>query len=178
VLTIPKEAIPSANIPYYIVSVVYAGADPATIEEQVVNKLEQRFKSISLIKNVKSTSSANMGIISLEFYPTKSDVSATNDIKAAIDQVYPTLPSDVKVPTLKKVDISNTPIYTFSVAAHYPPEMIYDKVKALEDKIKSVPGVGEVTVIGKPTKEIKINFDADKIAALDLDISIIVSTLK
>ncbi|PJA47889.1 MAG: hypothetical protein CO170_04460 [candidate division SR1 bacterium CG_4_9_14_3_um_filter_40_9] len=178
VFTIPKEATPSANIPYYIVSVVYAGADPATIEEQVVNKLEQRFKSISLIKNVKSTSSANMGIISLEFYPNKKDVDATNDIKAAIDQVYPTLPSDVKVPTLKKVDISNTPIYTFSVAAHYPTEMIYDKVKALEDKIKSTPGVGEVTVIGKPTKEIKINFDADKIAALDLDISMVVAQLK
>jgi multidrug efflux pump subunit AcrB len=177
-MSIPKEATPSVNIPYYIVSVVYPGADPATIEEQAVNKLEQRFKSISLIKKVTSTSASNMGIISLEFYPTKSDINATNDIKAAIDQVYPTLPSDVKVPSLKKVDISDTPIYTFSVAAHYPPAVIYDKVRALEDKIKSVPGVGEVTVIGKPIQEIKINFDADKIAALDLDISMIVGMLK
>jgi len=157
---------------------VYAGADPATVEEQVVNKLEQRFKSISLVKNIQSTSSANMGIVSLEFYPNKKDVDATNDIKAAIDQVYPTLPSDVRVPSLKKVDISNMAIYTFSVAAHYPPAVIYDKVKTLENKIKSIPGVGEVTVIGKPTKEIKINFDADKISALDLDISMIVAMLK
>lgn len=178
VSTIPKEAMPSVNIPYYIVSVVYPGADPATIEEQVVNKLEQRFKSISLIKKVTSTSASNMGIISLEFYPNKSDINATNDIKAAIDQVYPSLPTDVKVPSLKKIDISNTPIYTFSVAAHYPPEVIYDKARLLEDKIKSVPWVGEVTVIWKPTKEIKINFDADEIAALDLDISMIVWVLK
>jgi multidrug efflux pump subunit AcrB len=52
----------------------------------------------------------------MEFYESKSDVSATNDIKSAIDQVYPTLPSDVKYPVLKKVDVNDTPIYTFSVA--------------------------------------------------------------
>lgn len=178
VLSIPKEATPSINIPNYIISVVYPGADPATIEEQVVNKLEQKFKSITLVKKVTSTSSANMGMISVEFYPTKSDVNATNDIKAAIDQIYPTLPSDVKVPSLKKIDISNAPVYTFSVAAHYPPAVIYDKVKTLEDKIKSIPGVGEVTVIGKPTQEMKINFDAEKISALDLDISMIIGILK
>jgi multidrug efflux pump subunit AcrB len=121
------------------VSAVYLGADPATVEEQVINKLEQRFKSISLVKQITSTSSANVGIVSLEFYPSKKDVDATNDIKAAIDQVYPTLPSDVRVPSLKKVDISNAAIYTFSVAAHYPPAMIYDKVKTLENKLKAIP---------------------------------------
>lgn len=178
VISIPKEAEPSINIPNYIVSAIYPGADPATIEEQVVNKLEQKFKSISLLKKVSSTSSANVGIIVLEFYPSKSDVNATNDIKAAIDQVYPTLPSDVKVPSLKKVDISNAPVYTFSVAAHYPTSVIYDKVKVLEEKIKSIQGIWEVTVIGKPTQEIKINFDADKIAALELDISAIIGILK
>ncbi len=78
-------------------------------------------------------------MIVLEFYPSKSDVNATNDIKAAIDQIYPTLPSDVKMPSLKKVDISNAPVYTFSIAAHYPTSVIYDKVKILEEKIKSIP---------------------------------------
>lgn len=138
VVNIPKEAEPSINIPNYIVSTVYPGADPATIEEQVVNKLEQKFKSISLLKKVTSTSSANVGVIVLEFYPSKSDVNATNDIKAAIDQVYPTLPSDVKTPSLKKVDISNAPVYTFSIAAHYPTSVIYEKAKILEDKLKSI----------------------------------------
>ena len=178
VISIPKEAEPSINIPNYIVSAVYPGADPATIEEQVVNKLEQKFKSISLLKKVTSTSSANIGMIVLEFYPSKSDVNATNDIKAAIDQIYPTLPSDVKMPSLKKVDISNAPVYTFSIAAHYPTSVIYDKVKILEEKIKSIPWIGEVTVIGKPTQEIKINFDAEKISALELDISAIIGILK
>lgn len=178
VINIPKEAEPSINIPNYIISTVYPGADPATIEEQVVNKLEQKFKSISLLKKITSTSSANIWVIVLEFYPSKSDVNATNDIKAAIDQVYPTLPSDVKTPSLKKVDISNAPVYTFSIAAHYPPSVIYEKAKALEEKIKSIQWIGEVTVIWKPTQEIRINFDAEKIWALELDISSIIGILK
>jgi multidrug efflux pump subunit AcrB len=52
----------------------------------------------------------------VEFEKSKSDVDATNDLKSVIDQVYPTLPSDVKYPTLKKIAINDTPVYSFSVA--------------------------------------------------------------
>jgi len=51
----------------------------------------------------------------VEFLKEKKDVDAVNDIKSAIDQVYPTLPSDVKYPTFKRVDIADSPIYTFAI---------------------------------------------------------------
>jgi len=44
IFTIPKEAQPSINIPYYYVSVAYVGADPASIEQQVIIPLEQKIK--------------------------------------------------------------------------------------------------------------------------------------
>jgi multidrug efflux pump subunit AcrB len=75
----------------------------------------------------------------VEFEKSKSDVDATNDLKSVIDQVYPSLPSDVKYPTLKKININDSPVYSFSVAGSLPTQVMYDKLKPLEDQIKSIP---------------------------------------
>jgi multidrug efflux pump len=161
--TIPKEAQPSINIPYYYISSLYVGADPSSIEEQIVIPLEQRLKSLSAVKNITASSYYNFGTILVEFDKTKSDIDATNDIKAVIDEVAPTLPSDVNTPVLKKIDITDSPVYSFSIVGSIPTQVLYDEVSSLEATLKSVPGVSDVSIIGKPTKEIQIVFDAQKL---------------
>ncbi len=178
IFTIPKEAQPSINIPYYYISFSYLGADPASIEEQVVIPLEQKIKSITAVKHVTSSCYYNFGTIMIEFDVSKSDVDATNDLKSVIDQVYPTLPSDVKYPTFKKIDINDSPVYSFSVAGDIPTQVMYQQLKILEDQIQSVPWVSDVSIIGKPIQEIKIAFDAKKLALLELDFSLAVNQLK
>ena len=176
--TIPKEAQPSINIPYYFISFSYLGADPSSIEEQITIPLEQRLKSLSAVKNITASSYYNFGTILVEFDKSKSDIDATNDIKAVIDQIAPTLPSDVKAPVLKKVDITDSPVYSFSIVGSTPTQVLYDQVKSLEDSIKSIAGVSDVSIIGKPTKEIQIVFDVQKLWALNLDFSMIVGQLR
>jgi multidrug efflux pump subunit AcrB len=55
-----------------------------------------------------------------------------------MDQVYSSLPSDVKYPTVRKIDINDYPAYIFSVASKQSLETLYPIVKPLEDSIKSV----------------------------------------
>lgn len=178
IFTIPKEAQPSVNIPYYYISFTYLWADPSSIEEQVVIPLEQRIKSVTAVKKITSSCYYNFGTVMVEFEKSKSDVDATNDLKSVIDQVYPSLPSDVKYPTLKKININDSPVYSFSVAGSLPTQVMYDKLKPLEDQIKSIPWVSDVAIIGKPIKEVKLTFDEQKLALLDLDFSLIVNQLK
>ena len=178
IFTIPKEAQPSVNIPYYYVTFSYLGADPSSIEEQVVIPLEQKIKSITNIDKITSSCYYNFGTILIQFNSSKSDVDATNDLKSAVDQVYPTLPSDVKYPTVKKIAINDTPVYSFSVAWLLPTQVMYQKLKSLEDQIKSVAWVSDVNIIGKPIQEVKLTFDAQKLAVLDMDFSMIVNQLK
>ncbi len=176
--TIPKEATPSVNVPYYSVVTLYPGADPKTIDEQVTDKLEKKLKTISLVKKITSSSSYNVSAITVEFYTDKKDVDAVNDIKAAIDQTISSLPADVKTPTARKVDITGLPIYQFAIAGGYSSEILYQKAQELEDDIKTVPGVADVTVAGNPSKEIKINFHLDTIQLMDLDLGTIVNQLR
>ncbi|MBP6910013.1 efflux RND transporter permease subunit [Patescibacteria group bacterium] len=176
--TIPKEASPSVNVPFYSVLTIYPGADPKTVDEQVTDKLEKKLKTISLVKKITSSSSYNISSITIEFYTNKKDVDAVNDIKAAIDQTMGSLPSDVRTPTSRKVDITGLPIYQFAIAGPYPSDILYEKAKMLEDEIKTVPGVADVTVAGNPTKEIKVNFHLDTIQSMDMDLGMIVAQLR
>jgi len=57
--TIPKEAQPQINIPYYYISFSYLGADPASIEEQIAIPLEQKIKSITHVDKITSSCYAN-----------------------------------------------------------------------------------------------------------------------
>ena len=114
------------------------GADPSSIEEQVIIPLEQKIKSITNIDKITSSCYYNFGTILVQFTTAKTDVDATNDLKAAIDQVYPTLPSDVNYPSVKKISVTDTPVYSFSVAGNIPTQVMYTKLKSLEDQIKSV----------------------------------------
>lgn len=114
----------------------------------------------------------------VQFTTAKSDIDANNDLKVAIDQVYPTFPSDVDYPMVKKVSVDDTPVYSFSVAGDVPIQVMYNALEDLEDQIQSVAGVSDVNVIGKPIKEVKVTFDAQKLALLDMDFSLAVAQLK
>jgi len=104
----------------------------------VIIPLEQKIKSITNIDKITSTCYYNFGTILVQFTTAKSDVDAAKDLKDAIDQVYPTLPTDANYPTVKKVSVSDTPVYSFSVAGNVPTQVMYNTLKGLEDQIKSV----------------------------------------
>ena len=176
--TIPKEAQPQVNIPYYYISFSYLGADPSSIEEQIAIPLEQKIKSITHVDKITSSCYYNYWTILVQFTTAKSDIDANNDLKVAIDQVYPTFPSDVDYPMVKKVSVDDTPVYSFSVAGDVPIQVMYNALEDLEDQIQSVAGVSDVNVIGKPIKEVKVTFDAQKLALLDMDFSLAVAQLK
>ena len=64
------------------------------------------------------------------------------------------------------------------MAGPYSSEILHQKTKQLEEEIKTVQGVSDVTVAGSPTQEIRIQFDFDTIQMLDLDLSVVIAQLR
>ena len=157
--TFPKEASPAVNVPFFTVSIVYPWADPETIEKQVVEKLENNLSSVTQVKEVKSISAYNIWVISIEFDRSKDIWEAYSDLNSAIDKTRWDLPEEVKEPVLKRVDMSDSPIYTFSITWPNLPSVLYDKLRDLEDKLQATPWVSEVDVIWSYTPQIKIKFE-------------------
>ncbi len=176
--TFPKESSPAINVPFFTLSVVYPWADPATVEKQVVEKIESDLSSISWVKEIKSISAYNVGVISIEFNRDKNISEAYSDINSAVDKAKANFSNEVKEPILKRVDVTDAPIYTFSIVGAYLPNVLYDKIESLEDKLQATTWVSEVNVIWSYTPGIKIKFDYNKLLDYKLNLSYAISQIE
>ena len=176
--TFPKEASPAINVPFFTVTVIYPWADPETIEKQVVEKLENNMSSIAKLKEVNSVSAYNVWVISLEFDRDKNISEAYSDINSAIDKTRSSFSDNVKEPIVKRVDVTDQPIYTFSVVWPYLSSVLYDKIRTLEDKIQATKWVSEVDVVGSYIPWVKVKFDYDKLLKKKINFSYAINQIQ
>ncbi len=176
--TFPKEASPAIEVPFFTISVVYPWADPYTIEKQVIEKLENNLSSVTQVKHVNSTSAYNVWVISVEFDRDKDISEAYSDLNSAIDKTRWNFPNEVREPVIKRVDVTDKPIYTFSVVWPYLPSVLYEKIKSLEDKIQSTPWVSEVDVVWSYIPWVKIKFDYERMLENKLNFSYAINEIQ
>ncbi len=176
--TFPKESSPAIDVPFFTVTIIYPWADPETIEKQVVEKLENNLNSVTKLKEVKSVSAYNVWVLSIEFDRDKNISEAYSDLNSAIDKTKWDFPDEVKEPVVKRVDVTDAPIYTFSVVWPYIPSVLYDKIRNLEDKLQATPWVSEVNVIGSYIPWIKIKFDYNKLLQNKINFSYAITQIQ
>ncbi len=176
--TFPKEASPAINVPFFTISIIYPGADPSTVEKQVIEKLENNLTSVTQVKEVKSISAYNVWVVSVEFDRNKNISEAYSDLNSAIDKTRADFPDAVKDPILKRVDVTDAPIYTFSVVWPYLPSVLYDKIRTLKDDLEATPWVSEVDVVWSYVPWVKIKFDYNKLLKNKINFSYAISQVQ
>ncbi len=158
----PKESAPSIDIPFFVITSIYPGADAKSVEEQVTKKIEDKLPSVNHISTYNSISADNVSSVTVQFQKWADKNTAYNDLKSALDNVKNDLPSNVKI-SFKSTDIVSIPVYSFSVEWNLYPSIMYDKIRFLEDDLKKISWVDSVTVIWSYVPVVKVNFDYDKL---------------
>mgnify|MGYP002624223323 CR=1 FL=1 len=172
-----------AQLPDFDANVVmvmssYPGASASDVENNLTKVLENSLNSVEHLKDMTSRSRENIAIIVLEFeYGTDIDV-ACNDIRDNLDMISQTLPDGASKPFLRKFSMDDMPIMIISAKAD---ESFNGLDRILDDRVTTplarVDGVGTVTVIGAPDREIQIYCDPARLEAYGLSIAGISSTI-
>ena len=165
------DQYPEMDPPYITVATVYAGANAADIETNITRVLEDQLNSVDNLKEITSTSKDNVSMITLEMeWGSDLDV-AMNDVRDIVSRTQTLLPDEVEYPTIFKFSSSMMPVMLLSVTAD---ESYYAMDKILDDRLVNVlnrvNGIGSVSVIGQPVREIQVNVDPEKIEAFGLTI--------
>jgi len=168
---LPVDFYPEMEFPAIMVFTSYAGANASDIETNISEPLENAFNTVSDIKQVYSTSRDNVSLITLEFeYGTDLDAAA-NDIREALSFYTAYLPEEAEDPILFKFSTNMMPILMFAVTAEESYAGISDQ---LEEKIVNplnrIEGIGTISLIGTPTREISVNIDPRRMEAYNLTI--------
>ena len=133
--------------------------------------LEDNLNTVEDLKKMTSRSSDNFSMVTLEFEYGSDLTEAANNIRDAVSRTQSLLPDDVDYPTIFKFSTSMMPVMMLAVTADesYP---ALDKIldEKLVNVLNRVNGVGAVSVMGAPEREVQVNVDPRKIEAYGLSI--------
>ncbi|HPV56233.1 MAG TPA: efflux RND transporter permease subunit, partial [Tenuifilaceae bacterium] len=142
-------------------------------------ELERILSGTEHLKEISSQSKENVSFVQLQFDWGTDITSAANNARDLIELVKNKLPRDAHSPIIFKVNSSLMPVLVYGVTAQ---ESYSGLNKILDDeivsKLRKVPGVGSVLVIGRPEREIKININPAHLNAYGLSVNQIATILK
>lgn len=175
---LPIGLIPDIDTNTIMVMTTYQGASAQDIEQNVTRPLENTLNSVEHLKHISSNSKENISIITLEFEYGYNIDALTNNVRDKLDMVTSLLPDDAKTPVLFKFSSDMIPIVMLSAQAN---ESLPGLYKILDEDVANslarVDGVGSVSVVGAPKREIHVYLDPARLEAYHLSVEAVASLI-
>jgi len=102
--------VPQTDIPVITVSIVYPGASPEAVKQDVVKKIEEAVNPIEKVKEISSTQPGVRGHLDVQFHLGRDVDQALDDVRTRIGQIRRDLPSTMEEPVISKFDPSQLPV--------------------------------------------------------------------
>lgn len=174
------QDFPDIELPMVTVEASLPGAAPATLETEVARKIENSIATLQGIKNLYTKILEGTVVITVEFNLEKDVMEAVNDVRDAVTRVRADLPADVKEPTVLRTTTAGRPLMTFALTSTRLDQegLAWFIDNTVTKNLLTVNGVGRVKRIGGLNREIRIELDPLKMAALGVTASDISRRLK
>ncbi len=163
------DLFPKIDFPTITVTVVNPGASPQEIETEITDKIEEAVNTISGIDELRSTSIEGISQVFVAFVLEKDVNVAAQEVENRVQTVIPRLPETAKQPTVQKLDTDAAPVLRISVSAPTTLRNVTEVAKnQIKERIESVNGVGQITIIGGQERQINVWVDPDKMRAYNV----------
>ncbi|MBS1797480.1 MAG: efflux RND transporter permease subunit [Acidobacteria bacterium] len=178
-LSLGVDLFPKIDFPTITVTVVNPGASPQEIETDVTDKIEEAVNTISGIDELRSTSIEGISQVFIQFVLEKDVNVAAQEVENRVQTVIPRLPDTAEQPTVQKLDTDAAPVLRIVVSA---PTSLRDVTETAKDQIKerieSVNGVGQISIVGGRERQINVWVDPDKMRSYNVTPAEITTALR
>lgn len=162
------QDFPDIELPMVTVEASLPGAAPATLETEVARKLENSIATLQGIKNIYTKILEGAVVINVEFVLEKNAMEAVNDVRDAVTRVRADLPTDVRDPTILRATTAGRPLMTYAITS---PRMDQEALSWFIDntvskQLLTVNGVGRIKRMGGLNREVRVELDPARMAAL------------
>ncbi len=170
-LSFPRLGVqdrPDIEFPTVVVTVSYPGVAPSQMESEVTRKVEDAIATIAGIDQMSSTVSEGSSTTNVQFR-FGTDLSAVlDDVRDALTRIRADLPLDANEPIVSRVSTAGGALVTWTVASDSmsDTELSWFVDLVVTRSLSSVPGIGRVTRVGGVGREIRVDLDPDRVAAL------------
>jgi len=170
-ISFPKLGVqdrPDIEFPAVIVTITYPGVAPTQMESEITRKVEDSVATISGIEQMTSTVDEGASTTSIEFAFGTDLSRAMDDVRDAVTRIRSDLPPDANEPIVSRNTTAGGSLVTWSVASETmsDTELSWFVDLVVSRELSSVPGMGRVTRVGGVDREIRVDLDPDRMAAL------------
>ncbi len=171
-ISMPKESFPEVVLPTILVTSIYPGNSPIDMENLITRPIEKEIKSLSGIKDVKSTSIQDFSTIVVSFNPDVDIPKALQDVKDAVDRAKGDLPTDMdQEPSVRDVNLSNVPVMFINISGDYEIADLKEFAEYLQDQIEALSEVSSADIRGLLDREIRISADIYRMESMRVNFS-------
>lgn len=177
--SLKQELLPSFEVPQASIVTAYPGASPEIVDAQISSLVEDEVRTLNNLVNVRSTSSANLSVVRVEFDFGISTATVEEELNRVVANLKDALPADV-APRVISGSFDSVPIIVLSVASTTGnndeiAEILADVATPI---LSQVPGVQEITVAGGKQKQITLDLNAKVLRENGLSQQAIVEALR
>src|SRR3954471_13532187 len=175
------EAMPEIQFPFVSIYVVYPGASPEQMENDVAKPIENAVNQVAGVKRLLSASYEGFGWTWIEFRLGVDQDRVTQDVRDKVAQIRSTFPRDVKDPVVSRGgDENDAPVafYALTGDARSGRDLTTLAEQVVQKGLERVNGVGRVKLGGTVTRQIQVRVDSARLIALGLTVDQVVAALK
>ncbi|MFO0684958.1 MAG: efflux RND transporter permease subunit [Sandaracinus sp.] len=168
---LPVAPLPEVDYPTIVVFTQLPGANAETMAASVTTPLESQLGQIPSLTHMSSVSGEGTSQITLQFDLDRDIDNAEQDVQAAINAASALLPAELPAPpTYSKANPADAPILSIAVSSRtLSLREVDDRADAiLAQRISQVPGVGLVSIRGGQRPAVRVQADAQALAAVGL----------
>ncbi|MFN8632614.1 MAG: efflux RND transporter permease subunit [Chloroflexota bacterium] len=172
---------PNVNFPSVVVTTVYPGADPATVEANISRPLEDAIAALPNIEKngLASISSQGVSTVTVQFTTAANPDLVSVDVERVVNGARSKLPMDADPPTVSKVDLNAFGVATVIFSGQQPLTTLQDVAEnVIQKQFNAVPGAGATTIRSGITREIKVSVDEPALKARGLTINSVTNAIQ
>lgn len=174
------DLFPDVTFPVVTITTVYPGAAPSEVESQVSKPIEDAVAGINDLDTVRSFSRESVSAVVVLFKLSADIDKAAQDVRERVAAARGKLPTDVREPTIRRIDVGAAPVLTYVAkgAGQSNEELRRVTEDQLKPLLERVPGVAGVEVYGGKDREVQVEVDRKKLLELNLPLTSVTDKLR
>lgn len=170
--------LPKFDAPVVSVITTYRGASADEIENTVTKKIEEAISTLEGIDKITSSSMEGASMVIVQLLNGIDVDKAQNDAQRKVNQIMALLPQDVDDPIVNKFSSDDIPVLRMGVTANIDDKSLYDIIDLqVKPLLASLPGVGEVSMIGGNERQLTVNINREKLESYGLSIETVANII-